>query len=50
MCLLEAGVNLVYIRDLPGHESVVTIEVYARASTEAKRGAIEATGTVCARE
>lgn len=42
MHLLEAGVNLVYIRDFLGHESVTTTEIYARASTEAKRRAIEA--------
>jgi len=41
MHLLEAGVNLVYIRDFLGHESVTTTEIYARASTEAKRRAIE---------
>lgn len=42
MHLLEAGVNLVYIRDFLGHESVVTTEIYAKANTEAKRRAIEA--------
>ena len=42
MHLLEAGVNLVYIRDFLGHESVVTTEVYAKANVEAKRRAIEA--------
>lgn len=41
MHLLEAGVNLVYIRDFLGHESVTTTEIYARASVEAKRRAIE---------
>lgn len=41
MHLLDAGVNLVYIRDFLGHESVTTTEIYARASTEAKRRAIE---------
>lgn len=40
--LLDAGVNLVYIRDFLGHESVTTTEIYARVSTEAKRRAIEA--------
>ena len=39
--LLDAGVNLVYIRDFLGHESVTTTEIYARASVEAKRRAIE---------
>lgn len=42
MHLLDVGVNLVYIRDFLGHESVTTTEIYARASTEAKRRAIEA--------
>lgn len=41
MHLLDAGVNLIYIRDFLGHESVITTEIYARASTEAKRRAIE---------
>ena len=42
MHLLENGVNLIYIRDILGHASVVTTEVYARASPEMKRQAIEA--------
>lgn len=42
MHLLDAGVNLVYIRDFLGHDSVTTTEIYARASTEAKRRAIDA--------
>lgn len=41
MHLLEAGVNLIYIRDFLGHSSVTTTEIYARASTKAKREAIE---------
>ena len=41
MHLLEDGVNLVYIRDFLGHESVITTEIYARANPEAKRKAIE---------
>lgn len=36
MHLLEAGVNLIYIRDLLGHVSVTTTEVYLRANTETK--------------
>lgn len=44
MHLLEAGVNLVYIRDLLGHSSVVTTEVYARANPEVKRRHIERAG------
>lgn len=41
MHLLQAGVNLIYIRDLLGHADVSTTEIYARADTEAKRIAIE---------
>lgn len=40
--LLQAGVNLVYIRDLLGHVSIRTTEVYARADSEMKRRALEA--------
>ena len=40
MHLLEAGVNLIYIRDILGHVDVNTTEVYARASTEMKREAL----------
>ena len=41
MGLLQAGINLIYIRDFLGHCSVVTTEIYARADTEMKRKAIE---------
>ena len=41
MHLLQAGVNLIYIRDFLGHAHVDTTEVYARADTEMKRAAIE---------
>jgi site-specific recombinase XerD len=41
MHLLQAGVNLVYIRDILGHESVLTTEIYARADSKQKREAIE---------
>ena len=41
MHLLEAGVNLIYIRDFLGHEDVGTTQVYARANPETKRAAIE---------
>ena len=41
MHLLQAGVNLVYIRDILGHESVQTTEVYARVDSKHKREAIE---------
>lgn len=41
MHLLQANVNLVYIRDLLGHESVKTTEAYARADNTLKRKALE---------
>jgi len=41
MHLLQAGVNLVYIRDFLGHESVQTTEIYAKADSKQKREAIE---------
>lgn len=41
MHLLQAGVNLIYIRDLLGHVDIATTEVYARADTELKRKALE---------
>ena len=42
MHLLENGVNLIYIRDILGHASIVTTEVYAKANPEMKRRAVEA--------
>ena len=42
MELLVAGVDLIYIRDLLGHSSVITTEVYARTDAKLKRKAIEA--------
>jgi len=41
MHLLQAGVNLIYIRDILGHVDIKTTEVYARADTEMKRHALE---------
>ena len=41
MHLLQAGVNLVYIRDLLGHVSIQTTDIYARADSKAKREALE---------
>jgi site-specific recombinase XerD len=41
MHLLQAGVNLVYIRDILGHVSVQTTEIYAKADSHKKREAIE---------
>ena len=42
MHLLDAGVNLIYIRDILGHVSITTTEHYARANTDTKRKALEA--------
>jgi len=44
MHLLEAGVNLLYIRDFLGHTSVTTTEVYAKANAEIKRKIIDQHG------
>lgn len=41
MHLLQAGVNLIYIRDILGHVSIQTTEVYARADSKQKREALE---------
>lgn len=41
MHLLQAGVNLIYIRDFLGHVDIKTTEIYARADIETKRKAIE---------
>jgi site-specific recombinase XerD len=40
MHLLEAGINIVYIRDFLGHSSTTTTEVYARASEKKKQEAL----------
>ena len=42
MELITSGVDLMYIRDLLGHSSVMTTEVYARTDAKLKRKAIEA--------
>ena len=42
MHLYDAGVPLPYIRDILGHVDLSTTDIYARASTEAKRKALEA--------
>ena len=42
MHLLQAGVNLVYIRDLLGHSDISTTEIYARADEAMKRDALMA--------
>lgn len=41
MHMLQAGVNLIYIRDFLGHVDLKTTEIYARTDTETKRKAIE---------
>lgn len=41
MHLLAGGANLIYIRDILGHVSVQTTEVYARADSKKKREALE---------
>lgn len=41
MHLLQAGINLVYIRDFWGHKSIQTAEIYARADSKQKREALE---------
>jgi site-specific recombinase XerD len=45
MHLCESGIPLPFIRDILGHVDLSTTEIYARASTEAKRKAIEAAYT-----
>lgn len=42
MGLIDSGVDLIYIRDLLGHVSVKTTEIYAKADATRKREAIEA--------
>ncbi len=37
MHLLESGVNLIYIRDILGHNSVVTTEIYAKVNPKIKK-------------
>jgi len=41
MELVNAGVDLIYVRDLLGHSSVTTTEVYAKANSNHQRRAIE---------
>ena len=40
MHMLEADINIVYIRDFLGHSSTTTTEVYARASERMKQKAL----------
>lgn len=46
MHLLQAGVNLIYIRDFLGHTDVKTTQIYARADVSLKREAIEKANVV----
>lgn len=39
--LVEAGVNIIYIRDFMGHSSVKTTEIYAKISSKSKQEALE---------
>ena len=39
--LLQAGVNIIYVRDFLGHSSVRTTEIYVRMDSEQKRKALE---------
>ena len=41
MHMLQANVNLIYIRDFLGHVNVTTTEIYAKADITAKREALE---------
>jgi len=41
MHLLQAGVNLIYLRDILGHVSVQTTDIYARADSRQKRKSFE---------
>lgn len=41
MHLLESGVNLIYIRDILGHSSIVTTEIYARTNPKIKEKIIK---------
>ncbi len=46
MHLLEAGVNIVYIRDILGHVNISTTGIYARSNLEMKRKALEKVAVV----
>ncbi len=41
MHMVEANINLIYIRDILGHESIETTQVYAKANPETRRRAME---------
>ena len=46
MHLLQAGVNLIYIRDILGHVDVTTTETYVRADDEMKRLALQKSANI----
>ena len=50
MHLLEAGVNVVYIRDILGHSDVSTTEIYAKANLNMKRAALEKVAHIASTE
>ena len=39
--LVEADVNIIYIRDFMGHSSVKTTEIYAKISSKSRQKAVE---------
>ena len=39
--LVEADVNIIYIRDFMGHSSVKTTEIYAKISSKSRSEAVE---------
>jgi site-specific recombinase XerC len=41
MHLYQAGIDLIYIRDILGHVDISTTEIYAKLDTERKRDALE---------
>ena len=41
MHLLEAGIELIYIRDFLGHDSIQTTKIYARTDSKRRREALE---------
>ena len=41
MHLLENDINIIYIRDLLGHASVTTTEIYSKVNPEVKRKHLE---------
>lgn len=40
--MLEAGINIIYIRDFLGHEDISTTMIYVRADNRLKNDAINA--------